>query len=189
MSKLVSPYRNIKQHSRVSLLPQYMNTYIFSNIKKELKKKLEKKCNKNGYIDEVYRIIDYHDGIIIPENFNGAALYNVSYYCRICIPIEDSIIIVKVICINVSNIISVNGPLVVFIDSNTDSRLINYNEWSKDFIKLSSKRKLSIGDKIKIKIISKKINKGGSKIIIIGELIDFATDEDIEKYYGVNNDL
>ena len=59
MSKLVSPYKNIKQYTRISLEPYHMNSDIRNNMKLTLKKKVEKKCNKNGFIDEVYKILEY----------------------------------------------------------------------------------------------------------------------------------
>ena len=51
--KLISPYRNIKQTTNISLESYYLNSDIRNNIKIVLKKKVEKKCNENGYIDEV----------------------------------------------------------------------------------------------------------------------------------------
>jgi hypothetical protein len=53
----------------------------------------KEKCNRNGFIDEIYRIIDYSDGFMPPENLNGAAIFEISFHCRLCIPIENSIII------------------------------------------------------------------------------------------------
>ena len=50
MSKIVSPYRNIKQYTRISIEPFNMNSDIKNNMKIILKKKIEKKCNKNVYI-------------------------------------------------------------------------------------------------------------------------------------------
>jgi hypothetical protein len=109
MSKIVSPYKNIKQHTRISLEPYYMNSDIRNNMKLVLKKKVEKKCNKNGFIDEVYKILEFNDGILIPENLNSAAIYNIAYHCRICIPIENTTIISYIKLISTDLIIAVNG--------------------------------------------------------------------------------
>ena len=38
--KLVSPYRNIKQHTRISIEPYHMNSDIKNNMKIILKKKV-----------------------------------------------------------------------------------------------------------------------------------------------------
>ena len=51
--KLISPYRNIKQYTRISIEPYHMNSDIKNNMKLVLKKKVEKRCNNNGYIDDI----------------------------------------------------------------------------------------------------------------------------------------
>jgi hypothetical protein len=56
-----------------------MNSDIRIHLKANLKKKVEKKCNKNGYVDEVYKILEYGDGIMKPENLSGNVLYNICF--------------------------------------------------------------------------------------------------------------
>ena len=43
MSNIVSPYKNIKQHTRIKLDPYHMNSDIRNNMKTVLKKKNRKK--------------------------------------------------------------------------------------------------------------------------------------------------
>ena len=43
MLKVVSPYKNIKQHTRIALEPYHMNSDIRNNMKMVLKKKNRKK--------------------------------------------------------------------------------------------------------------------------------------------------
>ena len=50
MDKLVSPYIDTEQYSRVSLQSYQMNSDININLKFNLKKKLENRCNKDGYV-------------------------------------------------------------------------------------------------------------------------------------------
>ena len=180
--KLVSPYRNIKQYTKISLDPYYMNRDILNNMKKVLKKKVEKKCNKNGYIDEIYRIIEYSDGIMPPENLNGNAIYNIIYHCKICIPIENTIIIGLIKVINQELIIAINGPIMFFIPKEN----INTTIWniSEGYINNNTKNKLKVGDYIKIQILDKRINQNDTQIRIIGNLMDNANDEEIDMYYG-----
>jgi hypothetical protein len=45
-------------------------------------------------------------------------------------------------------------------------------------------RKLAAGDFIKIQIIDKRINQNDTQIKSIGKLVDFATPEEVEKYFG-----
>ena len=98
-----------------------MNSDIRNHMKLVLKKKVEKKCNKNGFIDEVFKILEFSDGILIPENLDGSAIYNIAYHCRICIPIENTIIIVTIKMVNPDLIVAINGPMLIFIPKNNVS--------------------------------------------------------------------
>lgn len=182
--KLVSPYRNIKQYTRILVEPYHMNSDIKNNMKIILKKKVEKKCNKNGYIDEVYRILEYSDGIMPVENLNGGAIYNITYHCKICIPIENTIIIGLVKVINQELVVAVNGPIMIFIPKeNVDTNIWDIPE---GYIHKSSKppRKLLAGDYVKIQILDKRINQNDSQIKTMGKLLDLATPDEITTYFG-----
>jgi DNA-directed RNA polymerase subunit E'/Rpb7 len=182
MLKLVSPYRNIKQYTRISIEPFNMNSDIKNNMKIILKKKIEKKCNKNGFVDEVYRILEYSDGIMPPENLNGSVIYNVTYHCKICIPVENTVIIGQIRVINQELIIAANGPIMFFIPKEN----IDTNNWDipDGYLNKLNKKKLQRDDFVKIQIIDKRINQNDSQIKSIGKLIDFATSEEVEKYFG-----
>tara|TARA_A100001011_G_C14018291_1_gene718331 strand:- start:65 stop:718 length:654 start_codon:yes stop_codon:yes gene_type:complete len=180
---LVSPYRNITQSTIIKILPHHMNSDIRNNMKLNLKKKVEKRCNKNGFIDEVHEITEYNNGIIPSENLSGAAFYNVSYNCRICIPIENSIIIAETKIINSELVMAKNGPIYIFIPKEN----ISSNIWNigQNFMNKNSKKKLKENNLVKIKILNKRINKNDFQIKCIGKLLDFASDEEINKYYGL----
>ena len=182
MSKIVSPFKNIKQYTKISLEPFHMNSDIRNNMKITLKKKVEKKCNKNGFIDEVHKILEFSDGILIPENLNSAAIYNIVYHCRICIPIENTTIIAYIKLISNDLIVAINGPLFIFIPKN----YIDNNIWDipEGFLNKKGNKKLQVGDYVKIQVMDKRINQGDSQIKIMGKLSDFATEEEVEKYYG-----
>ena len=182
MSKIVSPYKNIKQHTRISLEPYHMNSDIRNNMKLVLKKKVEKKCNKNGFIDEVFKILEFSDGLLIPENLNSAAIYNITYHCRICIPIENTTIIAYIKLISTDLIVAINGPLFIFIPKN----YVDNNIWDipDGYMHKKSNKKLQVGNYVKIQIMDKRINQNDSQIKIMGKLLDFSTDEEVEKYYG-----
>jgi DNA-directed RNA polymerase subunit E'/Rpb7 len=182
MSKIVSPFKNIKQYTKISLEPYHMNSDIRNNMKITLKKKVEKKCNKNGFIDEVHKILEFSDGILIPENLNSAAIYNIVYHCRICIPIENTIIIAYIKLISTDLIVATNGPLFIFIPKN----YVDNNTWDipEGFLNKKNNQKLQVGNYVKIQVMDKRINQGDSQIKIMGKLVDFATDDEVEKYYG-----
>ena len=180
--KLVSPYRNIKQYTRILLEAYHMNSDIKNNMKVILKKKLEKKCNKNGYIDEIYRILEYSDGFMSPENLNGGAIYNIVYHCKICIPIENTIIIGQTRIINQELIVAINGPIMFFIPKeNVDTNIWNIMD---NYLNKNTNKKLIVGDYIKIQVIDKRINQNDSQIKIIGKLLDKPSDNEISTYYG-----
>ncbi len=180
--KLVSPYRNIKQYTRISIEPYHMNSDIKNNMKIVLKKKIEKKCNKNGFVDEVYRILEYSDGMMPPENLTGSAIYNVTYHCKICIPVENTIIIGQVRVINQELVVAVNGPIMFFIPKEN----VDTNTWDipNGYLNKITKKKLMAGDYVKIQIIDKRINQNDSQIKSIGKLIEFASSEEVDKYFG-----
>ena len=183
--KIVSPYRNIKQYTRISIEPFNMNSDIRNNMKIILKKKVEKKCNKNGFVDEVYRILEYSDGMMPPENLNGAAIYNITYHCKLCVPVENTIIIGQVRVINQELVVSVNGPIMIFIPKeNVDTNIWDIPE---GYLNKPVKKKLISGDYIKIQIVDKRINQNDSQIKAIGKLLDFASQVEVDKYFGSKN--
>lgn len=180
--KLVSPFKYYKQNTNISIEPYYMNSDIRNNMKIVLKKKVEKKCNENGYIDEVYRIMNYDDGDLIAENLSGNVIFNVNYHCKICIPIENTIIIGQVKVINQEVIVCINGPIMIFITKDN----IDTNIWeiSDGYLHKPKKGKLAVGQYIKIQILNKNINQGDVQVKAIGVMLDYATPAELTKYYG-----
>jgi DNA-directed RNA polymerase subunit E'/Rpb7 len=180
---IISPYKNVEQFTRVLIEPHQMNSDIRNHLKFNIKKKVEKKCNRNGYVDEIYRINRYSDGIMIPENLSGTAIYDVSFHCKLCIPIENSIILGQVKVINQELVFAVNGPLRIFIPrDNIDT---NYWDITDTFTSKQDKNvKLTIGNFVCIQILDKRINKNDTQIKAIGKLLNLATESEVEKYFG-----
>lgn len=180
--KIVSPYRNIKQYTRIAIEPYHMNSDIKNNMKIILKNKVEKKCNKSGFIDEVYRILEYSDGMMPPENLNGSAIYNITYHCKICIPVENTVIIGEVKLINQEFIAAINGPIKIFLPKEH----VDTNIWEipDNYMNKLNNKKLSVGDFVKIQILNKRINMNDENIKTVGKMLDFANMEDVEKYFG-----
>jgi DNA-directed RNA polymerase subunit E'/Rpb7 len=180
---IISPYKNVEQFTKIVLEPYQMNSDIRNNLKINLKKKVEKKCNKNGYVDEIYKILSYSDGIMLPENLSGNAIYELSYHCKLCIPIENSIIIGQVKIINSDLVALINGPIMIFVPRyNIDTTYWNIAE---SFTHKTKKNvKLTVGDFICVQVLTKRINQNDTQIKIIGKLLDIATPEDVETYFG-----
>jgi DNA-directed RNA polymerase subunit E'/Rpb7 len=185
--KPISPYKNIAQYTRIMLEPYQINSDISNQLKINLKKKVEKKCNKNGFVDEVYKILYYGDGVMHPENLSGNVLYNIKYHCRLCLPIENSIIIGQVKVINIELVVVINGPILTFIPrDNIDP---TYWDVSNNFKnKKKENTKLNLGDYVLVQIINKRINSGDNQIKTMGKLLDFATDEQIKEYFETSKE-
>lgn len=179
---LVSPYKNTTQYTKIQIKPHMMNSDIQNIMKLVLRKKVEKRCNKNGFIDEVHRIEKFMEEDLHPENLSGCANFYITYHCRICLPIENSIIIAQVKAINQELILATNGPIMIFIPKNN----INQAKWdvSDKFLNRKTKTNLIVNNYIKIEVLNKRVNQGDHQIKVIGKLIDFATDDMTTLYFG-----
>ena len=118
MSNIVSPYADTELFSRILIKPQQINNDIYIHLKNNLKKKMEKKCNKYGYITKIYKILDFSEGEIVPENFDASVIFNIKYSCRICLPVINTKIICKIDLLNKSLIKASNGPIICIIGVN-----------------------------------------------------------------------
>jgi len=178
---IISPYKNVEQYTRVLLEPYQMNSDILHHLKFNLEKKVEKKCNLHGYIEKVYKITNYSDGYMIPENLSGSAIYNISYYCKLCIPIENSIIIGQIKVINQELIVANNGPIMIFIPRNN----IDSTYWNNTltYININTNKPLEIDNYACIQILNKKINNNDTQIKTIGKLLELATEDQVNQYF------
>jgi len=179
---LVSPYKNTTQYTKIQIKPHMMNSDIMNIMKLVLRKKVEKRCNKNGFIDEVHRIEEFSEEELRPENLSGCANYYITYHCRLCLPIENSIIVAQVKAINQELVLATNGPIMIFIPKdNVESNVWNVSD---KFFNKETKTNLMVNNFIKIEIINKRVNQGDHQIKVIGKLIDFATEQETKDYYG-----
>jgi DNA-directed RNA polymerase subunit E'/Rpb7 len=179
---LVSPYKNTTQYTKIQMKPHMMNSDIQNIMKLVLRKKVEKRCNKHGFIDVVYRIENFNEDDLRAENLSGCANYDISYHCRLCIPIEESIIIAQVKAINQELVLATNGPIMIFIPKdNIDTKVWDISD---KFLNKKDKVNLKLNNYIKIKVVNKRINQGDHQIKVIGNLLDFATEDEVSNYYG-----
>jgi DNA-directed RNA polymerase subunit E'/Rpb7 len=178
---LNKPFYDIEQDERVLLKPQQMNSDILLNLKINTKEKIEGRCNRFGYIDKVYKILQYNDGLLESENLSGGAVYRVKYHCRMYAPLENTSIIGEIILLNPELIIVINGPIRIFIPResiNNDAFDMNRN-----FMVKKDKTTLQLNQKVVVTIKDKKINPGDKNIKCIGYLQDVATEKQIKEYY------
>jgi DNA-directed RNA polymerase subunit E'/Rpb7 len=184
-TNIINPFKNLKQYTRICVPPNKLNSDIRNNIKSLLETNLEGRCNKNGFITKIHRIIDYSDGFLIPETLNGNVMYNITYLCNICIPIENTVIIAQVKIINQELIIAINGPIMIFIPKEN----VDINTWNitDGYINKENKKKLQSLDYILVEIIDKRINANELQIKTIGKLLNYASEDDINKYFKTDN--
>lgn len=179
--QIVSPYKDVEQYTRIKLNPNQLNSEIKNNMFMNLKVKVQGKCNKNGFVDEVYSIDYYSDGEMPPENLSGAVFFDIKYQCRLCRPIENTVIITQIKRIEDYIYLS-NGPICIFIKPNQ----VDENVWDTDsgYVNKNTKEKLKINDMVKVLVQKYRINQGDFRIICSAKLLDIASPKEIEKYYG-----
>ena len=181
-----SPYINTELSSYVSLHPNQMDNKIYLSLKKNLENKVAKRCFKDkGYIMEIYKLLEYKDGVIEAENPSGSAIFDVKFSCRLCVPLKNKEFIYKVNQVNKLLMTASNGPILViitndrindkvfFLDNNNNLR---YKKGDKSHI-------LEPNEFVKVTLLSTTFNNGDDKIKAIGYLNDMATDKDIEPFY------
>ena len=184
MTEISSPYMDTILYSKVCIKPYQLNNDLYLNLKNNLKKNKEKKNNEYGYITKIYKILDFNDGEVIPENFNASVIYNVSFSCRLCKPTLNKKIICKIEFINKLFIKSINGPIisVTLVKSEDISNKFNINNLNEIQYKQNNKS-LNPNDYVTIIVKGIKFESKDQKIIITSHLDDIPSDEEIKKYF------
>ena len=185
MSDITRPYYDTELFSKLMLYPIQIDNDIYINLKNNLKEKVEKKCNKYGYITKVYKILDMSEGEIIPENFDASIVFNVKFSCRICLPTINKKIICKVDLYNKSLIKAVNGPIICII-SNNNINTDNFTIDNKGDYVHKSNVVIKTDSYITIKINGLNFYAGDERILILGQLDDLPTKEEISEFYNEN---
>ena len=187
MSELSTPYIDSVLYSKVCIKPYQLNNDLYLNLKNNLKKNKEKKCNEYGYITKIYKILDFSDGEVIPENFDASVIYKVSFSCRLCIPKLNQKIICKIAFINKLFIKTINGPIisVTLVKSGDVSNKFNINNLNEiEYTKTNEK--LKPNDHVILVVKGIKFEARDQKIVITSYLEDIPTEEDIKKYFDEN---
>ena len=189
MNKLSSPYIDTELYSRILIRPQQINNDIYINLKNNLKKKVEKKCNKYGFITKIYKILDFSEGEVVPENFDSSIVFNVKFSCRICLPVTDTLIICKIDLLNKSLIKASNGPIVCIIGVNYINKKIFSLNNKGDIIDNNRNEVIKSNDYIVVNIKGTNFFPGDERIVILGGLQSIATKEEIKNYYNENLEI
>lgn len=165
------PYYVTNISTKVDLAPNQLNSKnIYHNIKTRTKQLYEKKCNSFGYVDTIYKIIDYKNGTIIGENFDGNVIFDITYTARICYPQINTSIQCNVTNINRTLISCVSGPITIIINSqniNKNNFKLNSN---KDITIIGENIILKNNDHVLVKIIASDFHKSDDSIFVYGYL-------------------
>lgn len=171
-SEIVSPYFITEIESVIDISPTDLQTdNIYIILKNKLKQLYSKNCFENyGYIESIYNIIDYSEGEILIDNFDGLIRYNVKYNAKICNPIVDNLLECKITNINNTIISAVNGPIIIIISlQNINIKNFKINENSEIMI-LNENKILKISDNIIVKILMSEFYDKKNEIFVFGYL-------------------
>lgn len=184
---ITSPYINTWLYSRVSLHPSHMDNDIYKHLKNNLIQDYQgKNFESFGNIIKIFKIEERSAGKIIHEDPSASATFKVKFSCKLCRPLQNTIIVCRIENINKSIIYLKNGPIAVFVFDGTGN--INQNKFIFDdkqnilLAKYGNKGKpVLIGSYAKIKILSMMIEKKSQKINVVASLEGMATPEEINE--------
>ena len=169
------------------LHPHQMNNKVYINLKKNLEDKILNRCfSKYGYIIKIIEILGYNDGIIECENPQSAALFDISFSCRLCAPLKNMQIICKIDRVNKLLVTAINGPILVVITNDRINNEIFFKDNNNNirYKKEGLSNILMPEDFIRVTLQSIKFFDGDEKIKAIGFIDDMATEPDKQKFYS-----
>ena len=187
INKLQNPYSNKILSTRILVPCTKLNSDIYLNIKNILKNKYEGNCIKYGYISKIFKILDYSENNIDINNLDCSVSYFVKYSARLCYPVENTLIIAKIITMNKQFFVAENGPITNMIKyNNVNESKFKLDEQHNIIIK-KTKKKLDIGNYVKIQIQAKKMYNNDNKIGTLSYLMDIPTQNEIDNFYEKKN--
>lgn len=182
--ELVSPYTKTILYTKVIVLPRQLNNDLYYHIKSNVKKEIEGRCNKYGYVTKVYEIKNYEEGQIQGIDFNARVVYKVTYSAEICNPIVGSVILCKLMSYNRNIIYLVNGPIQSILDTNyLNKNLFDFNKKNELVYKTTGEVLKHNETIVKIKVARTTFYTHDQTIIILGNIIDIANEDEIKGYY------
>lgn len=187
LNELIYPCKDEILYTKVALYPYQMNNDLYINLKKNLIEKLENKCSKDGYIVKIYKILEYENGIIDPENFTGVAVFNVKYLAKICLALKETTIIAKITQYipNANFVLAEFGNIIkiIFTKSKRDYNIKMFSVGNdKNIMYLPNQTILKVNDFVKIQLKTIKFFQGDNCIKCMGYLEDVATIEEINEF-------
>ena len=149
-----------------------LDSNIYNIIKEYIIQTYEKKCGPYGYVDKIYKLVEYNNNISVSEELNNNILFNVTFTAKIYNPIKDNIIECIINNMNKHLLTCENGPLKIIINMNN----INNNNFklnsNKKLIHVDTDKVMDINDKLYVKIIDSNYFNNDTKIFVYAELHD-----------------
>ena len=190
--QLIYPCKDEILKTKVILRPDQMNNDLYLNLKSNLIDNVEGKCMSYGFVIKVYKILEYSNCIIDPEDFSGNVVYNIKYLAKICISLVNTIIVGKIFRI------SDNEPIIIVRFGNIQNIIIskvenyinlnNFTIINNNIIYKNTGKKLSINDNVKVLINSVKIINYNNLIMSIGFLNDIPSEQEVTSFGYTDND-
>ena len=159
-SKKLSIYSKNLIHRKISISIDLIGSNLINIIQTKISKSYEGKCSKEGYIKNgSIQVISYSSGIL-QDDF---VVFDVSFECLICRPVEGMRILCKIDNITKAGIRAsyynqVESPITVFLAR---------DHYANNPIFL----KLNEGDIINIKVVGTRFELNDKNIYIIAELL------------------
>jgi len=181
---MTSPYTIKELHRVVAILPRQMNADVKNHAINNLKADIVGKCIDDGYVLKVYKV-RVSDCELMQEDFSGKGRCNVTFTAKICCPILGTVIMCRITTLTKSMIQGSNGPITAIIElQKYNPTKFNLNQNGEFEYKdgIQKKRKLAVGDVIKLLVQSKKYDNGRKNITVLGMIEDFANDKEIKKF-------
>ncbi len=186
-----NPYITTYLITSVRVLPREMDNNIRKYMKASIEKEHSGKCFGDfGYIVKIHEIEIISDGLIIPEDPMCCATYKVRFLCTLCRPLQNAVVVAKIVGMSEQLIFLSYGPLDIIVKTingiNKDLFIYNSNlsmwTYKKSDDKTTQKFIVLKNDSyLKVKIISKRIVDKTTQVICIGAVENIATDKEIEK--------
>ena len=186
--EFVNPYINTSLSCPIILYHNQFDNKIYLHIKTNLINKLLGKCYKDyGFISKIYKIDEYSDGVIEPEDPSCSCKFLVKFSCRLCIPPKNKEIVFKIDRMNKVLISGENGPIKTIITNekiNKDKFFIDNNR----NIRIKNDSEILVpGKYIKVLILSYSFNEYSKNILVIGYLQGIADEDEIKFFNEYNN--
>lgn len=175
--------------SIVVITPEQLNNDLYMNIKMNLEKRFLNRVYKNyGLIEKIYSIEKVGEGKINKEDNNCNVYFNVDFNCRLIKPINNNIIIAKLLSIGNEFLVLTCGCIKIMIKNNKLDDKYIIDSVNGKYKNKETNEEIKLGDYFKVQIYKYQMINKETKIYANGILLDDASKEEVEKYYNIYYD-